>query len=89
MNTSRFDPSFFPGIFPVELLPLAAQLELAIYTSDPSDLYAPPMGGWYFVGPAGLSHRELKVKASWHATIPEAIKERALILARFLKSQAS
>lgn len=89
MNTSHFDPSHFPAIFPAELLPLAAQLELAVYTSDAFDLCAPPMGGWHYIGPAGLSHQELEVNASWRRTIPEAIGDCAVNLARALKCHSS
>ena len=89
MNSSPFDPTLFLAIFPAELLPLAVQLELAVYTSEAFDLCAPPMGGWHYVGPAGLSQRELEVNASWRRTIPEAVGDCAVNLARALKSHCS
>ena len=85
MNTSNFDPSLFPANFPAELLPLAAQLELAVYTSEAMDLCAPPMGGWHYIGPAGLSHKELALNTSWFRTLPEAIEDCATSLVRFLQ----
>jgi hypothetical protein len=87
MQYTSLNPSFFPTLFPKELLPLAGQLDLVLYTSGRLDLCAPPMGGWHFVGSAGLSSRELTVQA-WHASIPEAIKACALSLSIFQKAQA-
>jgi|KBSMisStandDraft_5_1062788.scaffolds.fasta_scaffold4340659_1 hypothetical protein len=86
MNISRFDPSLFPAIFPAELRPLAAQLELAVYTSEAFDLCAPPMGGWHFIGPAGLSDQQLELQTSWRQKIPEAMEVVVATLAGILKS---
>lgn len=73
MNTSHFDPTLFPANFPADLLPLAAHLELAVYTSEAFDLCAPPMGGWHYNHPRG--DRKLRRE-------PGAIPEVPLRLSR-------
>ncbi|CAN7386210.1 hypothetical protein [Variovorax sp. LjRoot178] len=89
MQITRLDLSFFPASVSAELLRLVGQLDLAIYTADASDFCAPPMGNWHFIGPAGLSRRQLELQTSWFWTIQEAVEEFTATLARFLKSQGS